>query len=206
MEWSMIHGMNDLTRLITGRRLLRDTLRREAFWAVQDVSMRLHRGEIVSVLGKWFRKTTLNENDLRNYSGRPGKNRGSWKRFQLFALKTGMQPHLPDVKIFMWKPACSECLEKAGEKIDWIIVFLNWENLLMHLMEATHPTCSLVWVIPLQPANRIRYFNNWAGLSVGVCFVSCKVLHNLKVKARIAIIFITHNLRLRIEIAWRIIC
>src|SRR5688572_16774270 len=60
MKWSMLHGMADIGRLMTGQKLRKSLLRKQEFWAVKDVSLKLHRGQIMSVLGNnGSGKTTL---------------------------------------------------------------------------------------------------------------------------------------------------
>ena len=39
LKWNMIHGMTDIARLLTGQNLKRDELRKQEFWALNNVSL-----------------------------------------------------------------------------------------------------------------------------------------------------------------------
>ena len=48
---SMLYGMHDISRNLLGMSTKPDTLRKHEFWAIDDVSFELHRGETLGIIG-----------------------------------------------------------------------------------------------------------------------------------------------------------
>jgi len=48
---SMLYGMHDIGRNLLGMSTKPDTLRKHEFWAIDDVSFELHRGETLGIIG-----------------------------------------------------------------------------------------------------------------------------------------------------------
>ena len=95
LKRSLWYGATDLANELTGRTTERNTLRREEFWALDDISFALHRGDTLGLIGpNGAGKTTL----LRMLSGliRPDEGRISVRgRLQaLIALGAGFSPVL----------------------------------------------------------------------------------------------------------------
>lgn len=94
LRQSLRYGMQDVVREAVGRRD-GESLRKDEFWALNDVSFSLHRGECLAVLGgNGAGKSTL----LKVLSGILAPDRGSVKRSgrleKMIELMAGMAPSL----------------------------------------------------------------------------------------------------------------
>jgi lipopolysaccharide transport system ATP-binding protein len=92
---SLGHGALDLGRSFLGRPTPTERLRKGEFWAVDEVDLRLHRGEQLGILGRnGSGKTTL----LRMMAGIFPPDRGEilvrGRVTALLAVGTGFHPHL----------------------------------------------------------------------------------------------------------------
>ena len=95
LKRSLLYGLSDIARELTGKSLETDTLRRDEFWALKDVSFELKRGESLGIIGRnGAGKTTL----LKMINGliKPTKGKITirGKVGALIALGTGFNPVL----------------------------------------------------------------------------------------------------------------
>jgi len=95
LKRSMFYGLQDITAELSGLRRANETLRKEEFWALQDINLQLRRGEAVGLVGaNGSGKTTL----LRMISGLIKPDTGSiWVKGRvapLIALGAGFSPIL----------------------------------------------------------------------------------------------------------------
>ena len=95
LKRSMFYGLQDITAELTGRRQSNSQLRANEFWALQDISFTLQRGEAIGLVGaNGSGKTTL----LRMISGLIRPDTGSiWVKGRvapLIALGAGFSPIL----------------------------------------------------------------------------------------------------------------
>ncbi|TNE70775.1 ABC transporter ATP-binding protein [bacterium] len=95
LKRSMIYGMTDLAKGFVGVKPKTEELRKDEFWALQDINFELRKGETLGVIGvNGAGKSTL----LRILSGifPPDKGRVSIEGTvgSLIALGAGMHPHL----------------------------------------------------------------------------------------------------------------
>jgi lipopolysaccharide transport system ATP-binding protein len=201
MKWSMLHGMTDLGRLLTGQKLNRNVLRREEFWAIKNVSLKLHRGEILSILGNnGSGKTTLMRMVSGIYPVDEGKIKVTGSVSSLFALKTGMHPHFTGREnIYVKAGMYGLPKEKIEERIGWIISFSG----LGKFIDAPYGSYSSGMQSRLgysiAAATEPDIFIIDEGLAVGDVYFRSKCYENLQsISHKCGIIFITHNLK-RIE-------
>ena len=201
LKWSMIHGITDLGRLMTGQRLKKDVLRKQEFWALKDVSLKLHRGEILSVLGNnGSGKTTLMRMISGIYPIDQGRIEVRGTVSSLFALKTGMQPYFTGREnIYVKAGMFGMSKEKLEEKIEWIISFSE----LGRFIDSPYGTYSSGMQSRLgysiAAATEPDIFIIDEGLAVGDISFRSKCYENLRsISEKCGIIFITHNLK-RIE-------
>jgi len=95
LKRSLFYGLGDIAKELTGRSLETETLRRDEFWALKDVSFELKQGESLGVIGRnGAGKTTL----LKMLNGLIKPTRGRitirGRVGALIALGTGFNPVL----------------------------------------------------------------------------------------------------------------
>jgi lipopolysaccharide transport system ATP-binding protein len=95
LKRSLWYGIKDLSSEIIGRTINRDELRKEEFWAANNVSLELKRGETIGLIGpNGAGKTTL----LRMFNGLIKPDKGKIEIFgkmqALIALGAGFNPIL----------------------------------------------------------------------------------------------------------------
>ncbi len=202
LKWNMFHGMTDIARLLTGQNLKRDVLRKQEFWALNDVSLKLHRGEILSILGNnGSGKTTLMRMIAGIYPLDKGVIEVNGSVSSLFAVKTGMQPHFTGREnIYVKAGMFGMSKSKLEEKIDWIISFSE----LGKFIDSPYGSYSsgmqsrLGYSIAVATEPDILIIDE--GLSVGDISFRSKCYENLQnISEKCGIIFITHNIK-RIEL------
>jgi len=202
MQWSMFHGIADIGRLLTGQKLKRDVLRTQEFWAVDDVTFTLHRGEILSILGNnGSGKTTMMRMLSGIYPVDKGRIEVRGTVSSLFAVKTGMHPYFSGREnIYVKAGMFGMSKARLEEKIDWIISFSELEK----FIDAPYGTYSsgmqsrLGYSIAVATEPDILIIDE--GLSVGDVAFRAKCFDNLaSISKDCGIIFITHNLK-RIEL------
>lgn len=93
LKSTMIYGMQDVLRIVLGMRIHNRSLRKNEFWALDEFSLRLHRGEILGVMGvNGAGKTTL----IRLITGIYPLDKGSISIYgrisSLYAVTAGMNP------------------------------------------------------------------------------------------------------------------
>lgn len=201
LKWSMFHGMTDLGRLLLNRKLKRDVLRKEEFWALKDISLSLYRGEILSIVGNnGSGKTTLMRMISGIYPVDEGRIEVRGRVSSLFALKTGMHPHFTGREnIYVKAGMFGISQKKLEEKIDWIIDFSE----LGKFIDSPFGSYSsgmqsrLAYSIAVASEPDILIIDE--GLSVGDVSFKAKCYNNLKsISDQCGIIFVTHNMK-RIE-------
>ena len=95
LKRSMIYGMKDITRNIFGRSSSSDKLRKGEFWAVNDVSFEVRKGEAIGIIGpNGAGKTTLLSLLNGIYMPDKGKITIKGKTSALIALGAGFHPML----------------------------------------------------------------------------------------------------------------
>lgn len=201
MKWSMIHGMKDLGLLMLQQKLKRNELRTEEFWALNNVSLKLHRGEIMSLLGNnGSGKSTLMRMISGIYPVDMGKITVHGSVSSLFAVKTGMHPHFTGREnIYVKAGMFGMSKEKLEEKIDWIISFSELGNFIdsPYGSYSTGMQSRLGYSIAVASEPDILIIDE--GLAVGDVSFRTKCYDNLAaISPNCGIIFITHNLK-RIE-------
>jgi lipopolysaccharide transport system ATP-binding protein len=201
LKWSMIHGISDLSRLMLGKKLKRDELRKQEFWALKDVNLKLHRGEILSVLGNnGSGKTTLMRMISGIYPIDQGRIEVKGTVSSLFALKTGMHPHFTGREnIYVKAGMFGMTKETLEEKIEWIIEFSELDRFIDSPYGSYSSGMQSRLGYSIAAATEPDIFIIDEGLAVGDISFRTKCFDNLKsISEKCGIIFITHNIR-RIE-------
>ena len=92
---SMAYGLVELGANMVGIRMRRESLRREEFWAIDDVSFTLRRGEALGVVGlNGSGKTTLLRLLAGNFPPDKGEIRSKGRICTLISIGAGFHPHL----------------------------------------------------------------------------------------------------------------
>ena len=197
LKWSMLHGMADLGRLMIQKKLNKDTLRTQEFWALNNISLMLHRGEVLSVLGNnGSGKSTLMRMISGIYPIDQGRIEVNGSVSSLFAIKTGMHPHFTGREnIYVKAGMFGMSKFKIEEKIDWIISFSGLQD----FIDAPYGSYSsgmqsrLGYSIAVASEPDILIIDE--GLSVGDVAFRKKCYDNLlSISPKCGIVFITHNL------------
>jgi lipopolysaccharide transport system ATP-binding protein len=124
---SMAYGILDLTKNLLGVRPDSTSLRGGEFWAVQDVSFELRRGEVLGIIGEnGSGKTTL----LRLLAGILPPDRGEivsrGRVGVLVALGAGFHPHMTGREnIYLNATILGMRRKEIDEKYDQIVEFAN---------------------------------------------------------------------------------
>ena len=201
LKWSMFHGMADLVRLLFNQKLKRNVLRKQEFWALKNVNLKLYRGEILSIVGNnGSGKTTLMRMLSGIYPVDEGRIEVRGSISSLFALKSGMHPHFTGRENIYVKAGMFGMSQKVLEdKIDWIIEFSELGN----FIDAPYGSYSsgmqsrLGYSIAVASEPDILIIDE--GLAVGDVTFKAKCYENLKsISGKCGIIFVTHNMK-RIE-------
>lgn len=125
LKKSMVYGLKDVTKSILGLPVHEDSLRDSEFWAVQNVSFELKRGESLGLIGRnGSGKSTL----LRLINGIYPPSQGSitikGRMGALIAVGAGFHPHMTGYEnIFLNATILGMSRAEIEEKIDDIIAF-----------------------------------------------------------------------------------
>src|SRR5690606_7929937 len=125
LKWSMVHGITDLGKIAIGTDLKRNKLRKEEFWALKDVCLKVYRGDLLCILGNnGSGKTTLMRLIAGIYPVDKGQITVNGKVSSLFAIKSGMPPHFSGREtIYIKGGMFGLTREQINQDIDWIIDF-----------------------------------------------------------------------------------
>lgn len=198
LKWSMFHGMTDLGRLLLHQKLKRNVLRKQEFWALKDVNLKLHRGEILSLIGNnGSGKTTLMRMISGIYPIDEGKIEVNGTISSLFAVKTGMHPHFTGREnIYVKAGMFGMSKSKLEEKIDWIIDFSELGSFIDSPFGSysSGMQARLGYSIAVASDPDILIIDE--GLNVGDVSFRTKAYENLlSISKKCGIIFVTHNLK-----------
>lgn len=199
LKWNMIHGITDIGRLLTGQNLKRNVLRKQEFWALNDVNLKLHRGEIMSILGNnGSGKTTLMRMISGIYPLDMGRIEVKGTVSSLFAVKTGMHPHFTGREnIYLKAGMFGMTKEKLEEKIEWIFSFSELGKFIDSPYGCYSSGMQSRLGYSIAAATEPDIFIIDEGLAVGDVSFRSKCLENLKsISQKCGIIFITHNLKM----------
>lgn len=198
LQWSMYHGMMDLAKIALALPLNRTVLRKEEFWALQDINLQLNKGEILCLLGNnGSGKTTLMRLISGIYPIDKGKISIHGTVSSIFAIKSGMHPHFSGREnIFIKGGMFGLTHQQIEEKLEWIIDFAE----LREFIDSPLGTYSagmrsrLGYAIAVGTEPDILIIDE--GLAVGDAAFRLKCFQNLKeISPHCGIIFITHNIK-----------
>jgi lipopolysaccharide transport system ATP-binding protein len=125
LKMTMFYGILDLSRNLLGLRTDSTSLRTSEFWAVDDVSFDLRRGQMLGLIGRnGCGKTTL----LRLISGIFPPDKGEivvkGRLATLISLGAGFHPHMTGREnIYLNGAILGMGRDEIASKLDWIIEF-----------------------------------------------------------------------------------
>tara|TARA_R110002072_G_scaffold41085_3_gene115773 strand:- start:5874 stop:6662 length:789 start_codon:yes stop_codon:yes gene_type:complete len=198
LKWSMLHGISDLSKIAAGSDLKRDKLRKEEFWALKDVSLKVYRGDLLCILGNnGSGKTTLMRLIAGIYPVDKGQITVNGKVSSLFAIKSGMHPHFSGREnIYIKGGMFGLTLEQINQKIDWIIDFSELGDFIDSPLGtySSGMRSRLGYAIAVGTQPDVLIIDE--GLAVGDASFRLKCFQNLKsISKDCCIIFITHNIK-----------
>jgi len=208
LKRGMWYGMQDLLGAIVGIQPAIDRLRTKEFWALEDISFELKRGQVLGVVGRnGSGKTTLMRLIAGIYPFEKGSIGLNGKVTSLFAITAGMQSDFSGRENILLKGALFG-MSKAEitAKLDDIIAFSELEE----FMDAPLGTYSsgmrtkLAFSIAIATDADILIIDE--GLAVGDEVFKAKCLKHLEKKApQLGIIFISHQAKQVEKIATNIL-
>lgn len=198
MRWSMLHGMADLASISIGKKLIRNKLRKQEFWAIKDVDLVLNRGDFIAVVGNnGSGKTTLMRMISGIYPLDQGEITVNGSVSSLFAIKTGMHPHFTGREnIYVKAGMFGMSRNQVESKIDWIISFAELEKFIDSPFGgySAGMQARLGYSIAVASEPDILIIDE--GLAVGDVSFKAKCYSNLAdISHKCGIIFISHNLK-----------
>ena len=198
LRWSMMHGISDLVKIAFHQPLNRDELRSEEFWALDDVNMKLFRGDLLCLLGNnGSGKTTLMRMISGIYPIDKGRITINGKISSIFAIKSGMHPHFSGREnIFIKGGMFGLTRQEIKNKMDWIIEFSELENFIDSPLGtySSGMRARLGYSIAVGTEPDILIIDE--GLAVGDAAFRLKCFQNLKsISKDCGILFITHNIK-----------
>ena len=127
LKRSMIYGIKDITKNIFGRSSNSDSLRKGEFWAVNDVSFEVKKGEYLGIVGpNGSGKTTLLSMLNGIYMPDKGKIMVKGKTGALIAVGAGFHPMLTGREnIYVNAAVLGMNKEELDEKFDDIVEFAD---------------------------------------------------------------------------------
>lgn len=198
LRWSMFHGISDLTNIAFSRPLQRERLRNEEFWALQDINLKLSRGDILCLLGNnGSGKTTLMRLISGIYPIDKGKITIKGRVSSIFAIKSGMHPHFSGREnIFIKGGMFGLTNKEIKSKMDSIIAFAELEDFIDSPLGtySAGMRARLGYAIAVGTEPDILIIDE--GLAVGDASFRLKCFQNLKsISPTCGILFITHNIK-----------
>ena len=121
----MAYGILDLSKNLVGMRIDSTTLRKDEFWALEDISFKAERGEVVGLIGRnGSGKTTI----LRLLAGIFPPDKGEiaikGRIGTLIAVGAGFHPHMTgEENIFLNGSILGMTKEEISRKYDDIVEF-----------------------------------------------------------------------------------
>jgi lipopolysaccharide transport system ATP-binding protein len=198
LRWSMMHGISDLLKIAFHRPLRRDELRPEEFWALDDVSLKLYKGDLLCLLGNnGSGKTTLMRIISGIYPIDKGRITINGRISSIFAIKSGMHPHFSGREnIFIKGGMFGLTRKQIKSKMDWIIEFSELENFIDSPLGtySSGMRARLGYAIAVGTEPDILIIDE--GLAVGDAAFRLKCFQNLQsISKDCGILFITHNIK-----------
>ena len=134
LKSSLYYGLVDVVRSVFNLKTTKLILRRHEFWAVKDLNLQVHEGEILAIVGaNGSGKTSL----MRLIAGIYPKHHGNItfngvnKITPIFALNSGMQPLFTGREnIFIKGAMLGMTKAQILEKMDFIIDFFEYKEFL----------------------------------------------------------------------------
>jgi ABC-type polysaccharide/polyol phosphate transport system ATPase subunit len=122
---SMIYGLKDLARGTVGLRPHTESLRRDEFWALDDVSFELRENEILGIIGaNGSGKSTLLRILTGIYPPDKGHIKMDGKVGGIIALGAGMHPHMTGREnVYLNATILGMTRDEIQEKFDSIVAF-----------------------------------------------------------------------------------
>ena len=212
LKSSLYYGMLDVLYSLLNRPPSELQLRPHEFWAIQDLNLKVHEGEILAVVGaNGSGKTTL----MRLIAGIYPLDQGQIvfnninKITPIFALNAGMQPLFTGRENILIKGAMfGMTKEQLLEKMDFIIDFFEYKEFLDMPFGnySSGMKARLAYAVAI--ATEPDLFIIDEALAVGDSIFKAKCYDHLKAYVKQpnkAVIFVSNNIKKVLEVATRVV-
>lgn len=195
---SLRHGASDILRRGLGFERPIDHLRQDEFWALEDISIEVSKGEILGVIGRnGSGKTTLMRIVAGIYPADKGIVKTAGKILAMFAIKSGMQPQLTGREnIYLKSYMLNIPKEEVDRNIDKIIAFADIADSIDNVLGSYSMGMRSRLAFAIATCAKPDIFIIDEGLAVGDHAFRLQCFDYLKsISAEVAILFVTNNVK-----------
>ena len=195
---SLRHGAADIFRLGLGFNRQIDRLRKDEFWALENINLEVRKGEIVAVIGRnGSGKTTLMRIIAGIYAADKGTVKSQGKIIAMFAVRSGLQPQLTGREnIYLKSYMLNMTKAQVDNNIDKIIAFADIADSIDNVLGSYSMGMRSRLAFAIATCAQPDIFIIDEGLAVGDHAFQLQCFEYLKtVSPQVAILFVTNHVK-----------